>query len=210
MDTPEFPPNSEASKKGPPDKDIHRVTSGDVTRKKKSFRKQFSETFVEGTVQGSIRYAIFDVVLPMARDLVWEAVSEGFRNLIFGDSRRGRGSRTPQSGPTGYVSYDRFSSGHRMSSSQRTMSRLARSQHDFDDIVLDSRVEAEEVIDKLFEVVSRYGAASVADLYELVGLSTAHTDQKWGWTDVRGAGVSRIRGGYLLDLPDPEPLSGNH
>jgi hypothetical protein len=90
------------------------------------------------------------------------------------------------------------------------MSRLARSQHDFDDIVLDSRVEAEEVIEKLFEVVSRYGAATVADLYELVGLSTAHTDQKWGWTDVRGAGVSRIRGGYLLDLPDPEPLSGNH
>lgn len=207
MDTPEFPPNSEASKKVPPDKDIQRVTSGEVTRKKKSLRKQFSETFIEGNAQGAIRYAMFDVMLPMARDLVWEAISEGFRNLIFGDSRRGRGSRMPQSGPTGYISYDRFSTGHRMSSPQRTMSRLARSQHDFDDIVLDSRVEAEEVIDKLFEVVSRYGAASVADLYELVGLASAHTDQKWGWTDVRGAGVSRIRGGYLLDLPDPEPLT---
>lgn len=209
METPEFPPNSEASKKGPqqPEKDIQRVTSGEVTRKKKSLRKQFQETFIEGTVQGSFRYAVFDVVLPMARDLVWEAVSEGFRNLIFGDSRRGRGGATrPQAGATGYVDYSRFAPGHRMSSSQRTMSRLARSQHDFDDIVLDSRVEAEEVIDKLFEVVSRYGAATVSDLYELVGLSSAHTDQKWGWTDVRGAGVSRIRGGYLLDLPDPEPL----
>jgi hypothetical protein len=210
MDTPEFPPNSDASKRTPPDKDIQRVTSGDVTRKKKSLRKQFTETFIEGSVQGSVRYSIFDVVLPMARDMIWEAVSEGFRNLIFGDSRRGRGGSTrPQTGPTGYMDYSRFSGG-RMSSSQRTMSRLARSQHDFDDIVLDSRVEAEEVIDKLFEVVSRYGGASVADLYELVGLSSAHTDQKWGWTDVRGAGVTRIRGGYLLDLPDPEPLTGNY
>ena len=90
METPDFPPNSEASKKGPPDKDIKRVTSGEVTRKKRSLRKQFSETFIEGSAHGAVRYAVFDVLLPMARDMVWEAVSEGFRNLIFGDSRRGR------------------------------------------------------------------------------------------------------------------------
>jgi hypothetical protein len=54
--------------------------------------------------------------------------------------------------------------------------------------------------------VSRYESASVADLYELVGLSSVHTDNRWGWTDLTGAGVSRIRGGYLLDLPEPEPL----
>jgi len=40
----------------------------------------------------------------------------------------------------------------------------------------------------------------------LVGLAATHTDNKWGWTDLSGAGVSRIRGGYLLDLPEPEPL----
>ena len=69
-----------------------------------------------------------------------------------------------------------------------------------------NRAEAEEVIDRLFELVSIYESATVADLYELVGLSSTHTDHKWGWTDLMGAGVSRIRGGYLLDLPDPEPL----
>jgi hypothetical protein len=72
--------------------------------------------------------------------------------------------------------------------------------------VLDQRAEAEEVIDRLFDVVSRYGSASVADLYELVGLDSTHTDHKWGWEELTGAGVSRIRGGYLLDLPEPEPL----
>ena len=86
------------------------------------------------------------------------------------------------------------------------MSRRARSQHDFDEVILDSRVEAEEVIDKLYEVVSRYGSATVMDLYELVGLPSSHTDNKWGWTSLRGAGVSRAHGGYLLDLPEPQPL----
>ena len=212
MESSEFPPNSEASKKIE-DKNLKKVTSGEVIRKKKSFRKQFSDVFVAGDPKTAVRYATFDVILPMARDLVWEAISEGFRNLIFGDSRRYRGSTPPQSGPTGYVQYNRYSgimggqSRPSTSSSQRAMSRQGRARHDFDEIVLDSRVEAEEVIDRLFEVVSRYESATVADLYELVGLASSHTDHKWGWTDLHGTGVSRVRGGFLLDLPEPQPLN---
>jgi hypothetical protein len=86
------------------------------------------------------------------------------------------------------------------------MSQRGRAKHDFDEIVLDQRSEAEEVIDRLYDVVNKYEQATVADLYDLVGLSSNHTDHKWGWTDLRGSGVSRIRDGYLLDLPDPEPL----
>lgn len=69
-----------------------------------------------------------------------------------------------------------------------------------------TRVEAEEVIDRMFDLVSQYEMVTVADLYDLVGLANNYTDEKWGWTDIRGAGVSRIKGGYLLDLPRPEPL----
>jgi hypothetical protein len=96
--------------------------------------------------------------------------------------------------------------GNRQSGPHRAISRQARSRHNFDEIVLDQRAEAEEVIDRLFDVVNRYESATVADLYELVGLSSTHTDNNWGWTDLTGAGVSRIRGGYLLDLPEPEPF----
>jgi hypothetical protein len=79
--------------------------------------------------------------------------------------------------------------------------------HDFDEIVLSSRREAEDVIDRLFDLVGQYGSATVSDLYELVGLPSTHTDNKWGWEDARGAGVTRVRNGYLLDLPEPEPLT---
>lgn len=204
METPEFPPNSEVSKREVEDKNITRITSTEPVRRRKSLRKQFSETFVAGDFRTAMQYAALEVLLPAARDMVVEAIHGGVEKLIFGDYRRGRGSTPPQAGPMGYIQYNRYS--RSMNSPQRVLSRQARARHNFDEIILESRAEAEEVIDRLFDLVSRYESATVADLYELVGLQAAHTDHKWGWTDLRGAGVSRTRSGYLLDLPDPQPL----
>lgn len=206
MEPSEFPANSDASRRIV-EKDITRVTSGETVRRRKPLRKQFSETFIAGDMRSAMRYVMFDVLLPAAKDMIVDAGSSGIEKLIFGDARK-RGATTPQSGPTGYVSYNRIAMGaaSRLASPQRVMSRRARSRHDFDEIILDSRTEAEEVIDRLFDLVSRYETATVADLYELVGLASTHADHKWGWTDIRGAGVSRVRDGYLLDLPDPGPL----
>jgi hypothetical protein len=208
MSSADFPPNNEASKKkAEPRKVEGPVVSGGAVRRRKSLRKQFSETFVAGDARTAIRYVIFDVLLPAAKDTIVEAASQGIEKLIFGDSRR-RGSTPPMSGPTGHISYNRYAMGaaNRISGPARAMSRTARARHNFDEIVLTERAEAEEVIDRLFDLVSRYEQASVSDLYELVGLASSHTDHKWGWSDLHGAGVSRIRGGYLLDLPEPEPL----
>ena len=203
---PEFPPNSNVSKNKPEEKNITRVTSGEAIRKKKPLRKKFTEFFIAGDAKTAIRYAVLDIALPAARDMAWETVSEGFRSLIFGEASRRRGYPKPPSGPLGVVNYQGYSMGNRLPSSQRAISRQARSRHDFDEILLESRTEAEQVIDQLFDVVSRYDTATVADLYELVGLASTHQDHKWGWTDLRGAGVSRSRDGYLLDLPDPVPI----
>lgn len=206
MIEPEFPPNSKISKTSKnEEKNITPVVSGKAVRRRKSLRKQFSETFVAGDARTAIRYVAFDVLLPAIKDMVVESFTQGIEKLIFGDSRR-RGSTSPMSGPTGYVSYNRYAMSSRNPGPSRALSRQARASHNFDEIVLENRVEAENVVDNLFELVSRYESATVADLYELIGLSSSHTDHKWGWTDLHGAGVTRVRGGYLLDLPEPEPL----
>ena len=59
-----------------------------------------------------------------------------------------------------------------------------------DDIILDTREDAEKVVDQLNEVVDTYGSASVSDLYELVGLQGNFKDNKYGWTDVSSAKVN--------------------
>lgn len=199
----DFPPNSDASKSGAP-KRVERVTSSDARRRKKPLRKQFKETFVAGDTRGTFQYVLFDVLVPAAREMIVDAGESYLRRLILGDGRRRGGGPSPMAGATGYVQYHRMAQAAQ--APQPTMSRRARARHDFDEIVLTSREEAEEVIDRMFDLVSRYDQASVADLYELVGFDSAHTDYKWGWTDLRGAGVARVREGYLLDLPEPTPI----
>jgi hypothetical protein len=210
MSIPEFPPNSEASKRRAQqeeEKDIKRITSEEPKRRPKSLGRQFKETFVSGDAKSAGRFVLFDVLLPQAKETIAESAEQYVRKLMFGVSHRFRsGSTPPQSGSTGYVNYQGVSMRNTQSSSQRALSRQARSRFDFDEIILNNRLEAEQVIDGLFEVVSRYGQASVADLYGLVGIKSTYTDNNWGWTNLRGAGVARIRGGYLLDLPEPEPI----
>ena len=208
MDSNEFPPNSRASKGGrPEDRKITPVATGAV-RRKRSLRKQFSETFIGGDFRSTVNYVLLDVLLVSARDTIVEVVTQGIEKLVLGDSRRSRGAAArPNSGPTGIISYNQYAAGsHRQAGPQRTISRQARSKHNFDEIVLTDRSEGEEVLERLGDLVSEYDFATVADLYELTGLPSTHTDFKWGWTDLYGSGLTRIRGGYLLDLPAPEPV----
>lgn len=199
----QFPPNSKTKRVEVSEpKKIERITSTDPTRRKKSLGKQFKETFLGGDAKTAFHYVIFGVLIPAAKDALAEAGSAGLEKLIFGDQRAKRSS---PHGATGYVNYNRMS--NRPATPSRSISKRGRARHDFDEIVLSSRSEAEDVIDRLFDLLSRYDHATVADLYELTGLSSTHTDHKWGWNDLTGASVTRLRNsGYLLDLPEPEPL----
>ena len=189
-------------------KKVEQVTSGNVVRRKKPLGKRIAETFVGGDARGVVGYVVMEVLIPAARDMIADAGREGIERMIYGDTRSPN-RRGGSSHPNGYVSYNRFASsqsGPARREEPRNFSRKARASHDFDEIILASRVEAEEVIDRLFDLVSRYESATVADLYEMVGITGKYTDDKWGWIDIRGAGVTRVRNGYLLDLPKPEPL----
>ena len=73
--------------------------------------------------------------------------------------------------------------------------------------MLSSREEAMEVIGTLVDWVGKYEKASLKDLYELTGEPFHHTDEKWGWYDLSGAGVRRMgTNSYLLVLPKVEAL----
>lgn len=192
-------------------KKVEQITSGNVVRRKKPLGKRFAETFVGGDAKGVVGYVVYEVLIPAARDMVADAGREAIERMLYGEQRspHRRGGSARPSGANGYVSYNRFAPGQSSSRNddpRPSLSRKARASHDFDEIILASRVEAEEVIDRLFDLVSRYESATVADLYEMVGVTGNYTDDKWGWSDIRGAGVTRVRNGYLLDLPKPEPL----
>jgi len=111
--------------------------------------------------------------------------------------------------PVAYYAYSGTSRSRAEVIGERVLSRQARARHDFTEVILADRGSAEDVIDRLREIVDYYGAARVADLYDLVGVSDDYTDNGYGWTDLRSARARAVRGGYLLDLPRPEPLDRN-
>jgi hypothetical protein len=202
----QFPPNSRKSVEPP--KRVERVTSAEAIRRRKPLGRQFKNTFIGGDAKTALGYVMANIVLPSARDMLSEFGTNFWDHLIYGSSKRARSG--PTSGPLGYVSYNRMNQGaspSRHPGMPQTVSRQARARQSFDDIVIPSRQEAEEVLDRLYDLVSKYESATVADLYELVGLVSAHTDHKWGWEDLHGASVGRVRGGgYLLNLPEPQSL----
>ena len=85
--------------------------------------------------------------------------------------------------------------------------RRVRTGYDFDDIILDSRGEAEDVLSRMDELIDNYGIVSVADFYDLCGITGSYTDNKYGWTDIRSAQVVRVRDGYKIKLPRALPLN---
>ncbi|HMS83598.1 MAG TPA: hypothetical protein PKD12_08110 [Nitrospira sp.] len=198
----EFPPNSKKAAANE-DKKIERVTSADATRRKKPLGRKFTDTFFGGDFRGVVQYVLSDVLAPAAKDMIVEAGSQGLERFIFGETTRGRRPGGPA--PQGHIAYNRMS---QKPPSRPAISPRGRAQHNFDEVVLQSRSEGQEVLGRMYDILSRYESVTVSDLYELVGLRGDHTDLKWGWTDLHGATVERLRsGGFLLDLPTPEPLT---
>ena len=56
------------------------------------------------------------------------------------------------------------------------------------------------------DLIETYGMASVADMYDLVGISCDYTANKYGWTNIRNAEVVRTRDGYMLKMPKALPI----
>lgn len=192
-----------------PEKKIERIAEGTV--RKKSLGKRFAETFVLGDLHSVVNYVVWDVLIPAAKDMASDAVNEGTNRMFYGESRssRARGGRVTGTPSAGYFNYQGISSAVRRPESRSSaapLSQKARSTHDFDEIVIESRAQGEEVIDKLFALLETYEEATVSDLYEMCGISSTPADVKWGWTSLSGAGVTRVKGGYLLDLPKPVQL----
>jgi len=212
----EFPSNrnrdkTKITKPNEEKKRVEQVTQGQVERRKKPLGKRLTETFVGGDAKSVWAFVALDVMVPAAKDMLADAVSQGVERMIFGEAQSTgrRTGRRPSGGP--HISYNKYSGGARRlgppdEKSRHELSRRARASHDFDEIILSTRVEAEEVIERMCDLVDKYEAATVADLYDLIGVSGTYTDDKWGWMDLRTASTRRVRNGYLLNLPAPDPL----
>lgn len=181
------------------EKKVEKVVKGKVTQKKKSLGKKMAETFLEDDTQSVGEYILYDVLIPAAKSTLTDIVTGGIEMLLYGGQRDDRRSTTRDRGRT-YVSYNRMYDRDDRRDRDRVRERN-RNRHEFDDIFLDSKAEAREVLNGLMDLVEDYGQASVEDFYDLVGLDSQYTDSRWGWTDLRNAYIENTRRGWIIRLP---------
>ena len=178
-------------------KKVNKVIKGKVKTKKKSEMRKAVDNFISEDVSNIKTYIVQDVIIPTIKDTIWNAITNSLEMVLFpGGKKRSRGSKISY---TNY--YDRDRRDDRRSVSSRAVSRF-----DYDDIIFESRGEADAVLVQMEEVIDCYDAVSVSDLYDMVGETAPHTANRYGWTNLRNAEPVRVRDGYILKLPKALPL----
>lgn len=192
----DYKPNSYKSKEeqNNPNEDkkkIEKVIKGTAKTKKKNGLAKFAGNFISEDVPNIKTYIFKDIVIPTIK----KGISDTIDMILFGSSR----SNKMNGSKVSYRSY--YDSG------RSTNYTETKTGYSYDDIIIESRGEAEEVLNQMCELISTYGIVSVADLYDLVGVSSNYTDNKYGWTNLRNAEAVRVRDGYMLKLPKALPIN---
>lgn len=188
-----------------PQKKVEKVVTGKVITKKKNNFQKLGDKFISEDAGNVVSYIFGDVLVPAIKKAISDIVTDGIDIILYGESR----NRTRRS-PSGTVSYrnyyDRDYRTPRRDMNERQAIMAGSGLYSYDDIILESRGEAENVLNRMDEIMDVYGLVRVADLFDLVGISGNPTDNSYGWTNIRNAEVVRVRDGYKIKMPRAMPI----
>ena len=194
----EYSYNSSSKKAGDseqkPEKKVEKVISGKAKARKKGEMRKFADIFLPEDVSSVKDYVFMDIIIPAAKNLLSDIIVKGSNLFLFGETSSNKRGNGVVAGHVSYNSYYNKNNNNRNNYS-------ARATYAYDDIICNTRADADAVLNSLVDLVETYGTASVADLYEMVGVTGDYTAHKYGWTDLRSATYDRTRDGYLLKLP---------
>lgn len=190
---------SKVEKKAPTEeKRAKKVIQGNARTKKNEMRK-LSDMFFMEDASSIGNYILMDVLVPSIKKALYDILVGSLDMSLFG----GRGGKRPGADKITYMDYNSVSR-----RDDRSVSRpQSQKRYSYDDIILETRGEAEVVLERMDEIMETYGMVRVADLYDLVGISGEHTDNNYGWTNIHDAEILRVRGGgYTVKMPRARAL----
>jgi hypothetical protein len=203
--------NGEKPKEATPPTDrkpVRVIVDANLVQNKKPLGRKIAEVFGGESMRSVGEHVVTDVLLPQFKEMLLDTVIVGAKRAILGGDRAVSNSRARDTKyGTGNANYNQMyvspnrGYGTSAPSQQRAAEMDSRGPNDFRDYLFPSRGQAEEIVDNLISVLDQYGTVSVHELKAMIGKTGEFTDQKWGWKNLREAGVSRDRDGYRLDLP---------
>ena len=186
----------------PKEKKVESVINGDeFVSRKRSVGKKLGDILFNGDINDVRSYLINDVLIPAIKETIFDMANKGLDMILFGGSGRSN-SKNNQT----YISYNNYSNNSRRTSETRTRARRVEERTDEEELIFRERGPAELVLEKMLVIFEEYHIVTKADLNDILNRSGNFTDNNWGWTDLNGASVERVRGGYLLNLPKMKHL----
>ena len=145
-------------------------------------------------------YIFADVLVPVIKKAVSDIVTNGVNMILYGDPKRGSGKYNNDIQPSYRSYYDEKNRDQRSSQTYGTL-------YSFKNVLMASRVDAENVLDQMNAILNKYGAVTVADYYDLLGVPNVYTDYKYGWRDLRSAYIYvNNDNSHSIKLPKALPL----
>ena len=181
------------------EKRVEKVVRGKVKTQKNNKRK-LADLFISEDAGNVKNYIFLDVIIPAVKKAIYDLVVGALDMSLYG-GRGGSGKRSTAD----RVSYRDYNSVSRRDTRSYESARTT-SGYSYDDIVLETRGEAEAVLSRMDEIMEEYEVVRVADLYDLVGITGEHTDNKYGWTNIRNAKIVRVRDGWKIEMPRALPI----
>lgn len=206
MDIYKYQSNSHKSKEAKKKETIaksKRVVSGKAKVRKKNDLIKFANIFIQEDIENIKNYIIQDVLIPNikrtiseSRDILLRTISESTDIFLYGES----------SGieKNGAINYRKCYEKNKRKSNVNIAK--AKNRYEFNNIIFDTRSDAEEVLSEMRLAIKAYDFVSVFDMYDFSGLQTDHIDMKYGWADLQDAMVTYTMEGYIIKLPRPLPL----
>lgn len=184
-----------------------------VTVKKQSAWQKAKRRIFEEEGKELKGYIIDDVLIPSIKEVISNIVSNGVDILLYGEVKHiGQRKPTIFGGTSRFGNYINYGSTASRPSIINNRNGVApdstvRRNLSLDDFLFDTKKDANDILDTMSTILIDYGIVTVADLYDLCGLSTPYTYNNYGWKDLSTAGVSLTPSGYLLNLPTPQLLN---
>lgn len=180
------------------EKKVEKVIAKSATTKKNDLRR-LTDTFISEDAANVKTHIWTDILVPSIKKAISEIVTDGIDMVLYGNTKPKRGDKSY----TGRVVYNRYFEDDRREP-RRSESGHSANRFDHEDIVFETRGDAEIVRDTMIDLADTYNFVTVADMYDAAGLIAPHTAYNYGWRNVRSAEAVRLRDGrYTLKLPRP-------
>lgn len=184
---------------------VKRVVSSPV-KVKKSIGREIKESLISEDAGNVKSYILTEVVIPGIRDLLTSMATSALDMIFYGETRSRRGYSRGSLFDYNGISSRKASGVHNIYDRDRRYDERSYSRS-YNDFIIPTRKEAEEVLLEMRDTLDRYGTCRVADLYQAVGAdSHNYTDYNYGWTSLANVHISPARGGWRIELPRPQAI----